>query len=145
VGYLGNFGAGQEIRTVVEAARLLEEPRRRPLRAGGRRQGEAEGGGAGGELGLRNLSIHPPIEKSQTRAFYNACDLCLVPLAPVPIFNETVPSKIFEVMACERPVLASVAGEAARPVVSVSAIIRTVTAVDAVEHDPANCARKWWS
>src|SRR5690606_38227856 len=30
-----------------------------------------------------------------------------------PVFRETVPSKIFEVMACARPVLASVAGEAA--------------------------------
>jgi glycosyltransferase involved in cell wall biosynthesis len=66
------------------------------------------------ELGVRNVAIHPPIPKGQTRAFYNACDLCLVPLAPVPIFSETVPSKIFEVMACESPVLASVEGEAAR-------------------------------
>jgi glycosyltransferase involved in cell wall biosynthesis len=49
----------------------------------------------------------------KTRAFYNACDLCLVPLAPFPILQETVPSKIFEVMACERPVLASLSGEGA--------------------------------
>jgi colanic acid biosynthesis glycosyl transferase WcaI len=115
VGYLGNFGAGQEIRTVVEAARLLEAraPRVRFVLAGdGNQKAGVEALAA--ELGLRNLSIHPPIEKDRTRAFYNACDLCLVPLAPVPIFSETVPSKIFEVMACERPVLASVAGEAAR-------------------------------
>jgi glycosyltransferase involved in cell wall biosynthesis len=34
-------------------------------------------------------------------------------LAPVPIFSETIPSKIFEIMACERPLIASVAGEGA--------------------------------
>jgi glycosyltransferase involved in cell wall biosynthesis len=66
------------------------------------------------ELGLDNISIHPPIPKDRTRAFYNACDLCLVPLAPFPIFQETVPSKIFEIMACQRPFLASLSGEGAR-------------------------------
>jgi glycosyltransferase involved in cell wall biosynthesis len=114
VGYLGNFGAGQEIRTVVEAAWAL---RARPdirfvLVGDGKEKPLVEERAA--DLSLANLSIHPPIQKDQTRAFYNACDLCLVPLAPVPIFSETVPSKIFEIMACERPVLASVAGEAAQ-------------------------------
>jgi glycosyltransferase involved in cell wall biosynthesis len=115
VGYLGNFGAGQEIRTVAEAAKLLEEelPNVRFVLAGdGTAKPQVERRAA--ELGVRNLTIHPPIQKTETRGFYNACDLCLVPLAPIPIFSETVPSKIFEVMACERPVLASVAGEAAR-------------------------------
>ena len=31
----------------------------------------------------------------------------------MPVFQETVPSKLFEILACERPVLASLAGEAA--------------------------------
>ncbi len=115
VGYLGNFGAGQEIRTVVEAAARLKEraPDVRFVLVGdGKEKSLVEARAA--ELRLPNLSIHPPIEKERTRAFYNACDLCLVPLAPVPIFTETVPSKIFEVLACQRPLLASVAGEAAR-------------------------------
>jgi colanic acid biosynthesis glycosyl transferase WcaI len=117
VGYLGNFGAGQEIRTVVDAAARLRDraPDVRFVLAGdGKEKALVERHAA--DLRLPNLSIHPPIAKEQTRAFYNACDLCLVPLAPVPIFSETVPSKIFEVMACERPLLASVAGEAARVV-----------------------------
>ena len=90
VGYLGNFGASQQLESVLEAAAR--------------------------ELGLARTTIHPPIPKTQTRAFYNACDVCLVPLAPFPILQETIPSKIFEVMACERPVVASVGGEAARVV-----------------------------
>jgi colanic acid biosynthesis glycosyl transferase WcaI len=117
VGYLGNFGAGQELRTVVEAAAILasEAPDIRFVLAGdGKEKAKVEMRAM--ELGVRNLSIHPPIEKGATRAFYNSCDICLVPLAPVPIFSETVPSKIFEIMACERPVLASVAGEAAQVV-----------------------------
>jgi glycosyltransferase involved in cell wall biosynthesis len=57
------------------------------------------------------VTVHPPIPKECTRAFYNACDICLVPLAPFPILQETVPSKIFEVMACERPAVGCLGGE----------------------------------
>jgi colanic acid biosynthesis glycosyl transferase WcaI len=117
VGYLGNFGAGQEIRTVIDAAARLREhaPDVRFVLAGdGKEKALVERHAEA--LRLPNLSIHPPIAKDETRDFYNSCDLCLVPLAPVPILSETVPSKIFEVMACERPLLASVAGEAARVV-----------------------------
>jgi colanic acid biosynthesis glycosyl transferase WcaI len=115
VGYLGTFGIGQRLRTVVEAARRLRDiaPEIRFVLAGdGADKAEIEARAA--EWRLENLSIHPPIGKESTRAFYNACDLCLVPLAPLPIFADTVPSKLFEIMACERPVLASVSGEAAR-------------------------------
>lgn len=115
VGYLGNFGAGQGLTSVIEAAALLakQTPKVRFVLAGDgpERRMVTQ---AAEERGLGNVSIHPPIPKDQTRAFYNACDVCLVPLAPIPIFQETIPSKIFEVMACERPLVASLSGEAAR-------------------------------
>lgn len=115
VGYLGNFGAGQGLETVIEAAALLADSGERirfVLAGDGPTRGQIEA--CARELGVRNITIHPPIAKEATRAFYNSCDLCLVPLAPFPILQETVPSKIFEVMACERPVLASLGGEGAR-------------------------------
>lgn len=126
VGYLGNFGAGQGLEYVVEAARILEQER-----VSGARGSPAPGlrfvlAGDGPErerleaqvedAGITKVSIHGPIPKSQTRAFYNACDLCLVPLAPVDVFQETIPSKIFEVLACGRPVLGAMGGEGARVV-----------------------------
>jgi colanic acid biosynthesis glycosyl transferase WcaI len=117
VGYLGNFGASQDLPSVLEAAALLEreDPRIRVVLAGEGTTADQVQARAR-ELGLRRTSIHPPIPKTATRAFYNACDVCLVPLANFPILQETIPSKIFEVMACERPVVASLAGEAARVV-----------------------------
>jgi glycosyltransferase involved in cell wall biosynthesis len=57
--------------------------------------------------------LHPPIPKEQTRAFYNACDTCLVPLAPLTLFRDAVPTKLLEVMACEIPVVAALEGHAA--------------------------------
>lgn len=115
VGYIGNFGAGQALGTVLEAARRLRTraPQVRFVLVGdGPHGGLLKREASDRQSG--NLSIHPPIPKDQTRAFYANCDLCLVPLAPVPIFQETVPSKIFEILACEKPIVASVDGEARR-------------------------------
>lgn len=115
VGYLGNMGAGQGLEMVLHAADRLRDaaPHVRFVLVGdgpatARLQELAD------SLELPTLTLHPPIRKEQTRAFYNACDLVLVPLAPVPIFQETIPSKLFEILACERPVLVSAAGEAQR-------------------------------
>jgi glycosyltransferase involved in cell wall biosynthesis len=126
VGYLGTFGKGQGLESVIRAAASLSKtaPGVRFVLAGD-----------GPEM-LRvleeirltrpsNVSIHAPIMRSQTRAFYNACDVCLVPLAPIPIFNETVPSKIFEVMACERPLIGCVGGEAGAVITRSGGGIRT--------------------
>lgn len=115
VGYVGNFGAGQGLTSIIEAASHLagEAPGVRFVLAGdGPDKNQVVARAR--DLAVETVSIHPPVAKEQTRAFYNSCDVCLVPLAPFPILQETVPSKIFEVMACERPVLACLDGEGAR-------------------------------
>ena len=111
VGYLGNFGAGQGLGVILDAARRLAaagEPVRFVLAGDGTEHGriraEAE------RLSLPNLEILPPVAKEQARAFYNNCDVCLVPLAPLPIFAGALPTKLFEIMACGRPVVASATG-----------------------------------
>lgn len=115
IGYLGTFGKGQGLADIVHAAVRVAaaRPDAHVLLVGdGPDRPAVEAAIAA--TGACNVSIHPPIPRAQTRAFYQACDVCLVPLAPIPIFQETIPSKIFEVMACERPLVASLAGEAAR-------------------------------
>lgn len=113
VGYLGTFGKGQGLETLVRAAGLIAktDPAVRFVVVGDGPQKPAIVSEIG-KLGLDNITLHPPIVRKQTRAFYNACDVCVVPLAPVPIFSETIPSKMFEIMACERPLVAAVKGEA---------------------------------
>jgi glycosyltransferase involved in cell wall biosynthesis len=115
IGYLGTFGAGQGLLAVVEAARILES-------RGVRARFILVGDGSDRALLEDDLerkpidcvSLHDPIPRDATRAFYNSCALVLVPHAPLPILRDTVPSKIFEVMACERPLLAALGGEGAR-------------------------------
>jgi glycosyltransferase involved in cell wall biosynthesis len=43
---------------------------------------------------------------------YAAADICLVPLKARPVFRSFIPSKMFEIMACARPIVSNVDGEA---------------------------------
>jgi glycosyltransferase involved in cell wall biosynthesis len=115
VGYLGNFGAGQGLEVVLDAAVRLQAEGHRDVRfvLAGDGPTKRDIAARGGPLSPL-VTVHDPIPKDATRDFYNACDACLVPLAPIPVFQETVPSKIFEIMACGRPVIASLDGEGRR-------------------------------
>jgi glycosyltransferase involved in cell wall biosynthesis len=114
IGYLGTFGAGQGLDAVIDAARIMR-------RRGSRARFVLVGDGPQRSALEANLladpvdgvSLHPPIDRDATRAFYNACDVVIVPHASLPVLGATVPSKIFEVMACERPLVAAVRGEGA--------------------------------
>ncbi len=64
------------------------------------------------EQGLSNVKFLPSQKKEDMPAFYSLADVCLVPLRNVEIFETFIPSKMFEMMACERPILASLKGEA---------------------------------
>jgi len=66
------------------------------------------------ELRLGNVTFHPSVPREEVPALYRAADVCLVPLRAVPLFRSFIPSKMFEILACGRPVLASLEGEAAR-------------------------------
>lgn len=117
VGYLGNFGAGQDLSTVVRAASLLQNEGVRFVLVGDGPD-RARIDRMVRESGLRNIAIRNSIPKEETIQCYHSFDVCLVPLAPIPELQDTIPSKIFEIMACERPVLASAGGETRRLVES---------------------------
>jgi hypothetical protein len=111
IGYLGNFGAGQRLDVVLDAAARVAAvaPWVRFVLAG-----DGTDYGRIRERVVRerppNLVLHGVVPKASTRAFYGNCDACLVPLAPVPMFAHALPTKLFEIMACGRPVLASATG-----------------------------------
>lgn len=115
VGYVGNFGAGQGLGVMAGVAAMLkqEDPSIRLVLAGDGPEREPVVDRIL-SAGVDTVTIQGPIQKAHTPAFYAACDACLVPLAPIPVFQETIPSKIFEVMACERPVVGCLGGEGRR-------------------------------
>jgi hypothetical protein len=62
--------------------------------------------------GLANVSFRAAVPKEQVLAWYRAASVGLVPLRNVPLFKTFIPSKMFELLACGLPIVASVAGEA---------------------------------
>ncbi len=62
-------------------------------------------------LGLKNVRFLDQISKSNLPEYYALSDVILVTLRDLPLFRSVIPSKIFEIMAMERPILISVDGE----------------------------------
>ena len=63
---------------------------------------------------LANVQFFPSQPRESVPLWYAAADIVLVPLRRIPIFDSFIPSKIFEILGCERPIVASVRGEARR-------------------------------
>jgi len=63
-------------------------------------------------MGLTNVRFLPSQPRSTVPAWYAAADVVLVPLRNIPVFDTFIPSKMFEILASARPILASVRGEA---------------------------------
>ncbi|MDQ2732469.1 MAG: glycosyltransferase family 4 protein [Armatimonadota bacterium] len=111
--YIGALGISQALETVIRAAHLLQDD---PSIVFG-----IVGEGADKqrllllveELNLTNVRFLPAQLKEQMCDFYRTADICLVPLRNVPLFRTFIPSKMFEIMACARPIIASLEGESA--------------------------------
>jgi glycosyltransferase involved in cell wall biosynthesis len=63
--------------------------------------------------GLNNIQFLDPVKKNEVKEYYELADVCLVPLRDIPLFDNFIPSKMFEIMAMEKPIIGSVRGESA--------------------------------
>ncbi|MFB6262400.1 MAG: glycosyltransferase family 4 protein [Bradymonadaceae bacterium] len=119
VGYIGTHGMSQGLSTVLEAADRLRQ--RSDLSDV---QFMFVGDGAekpdlveeAEERGLDQVEFVPIQPREAIPSFYEACDVCLVPLRDRPVFKTVLPSKMFEIMALGRPMVVAVGGEAERVV-----------------------------
>lgn len=110
--YLGTLGMAHRLEVVLEAADTLrddpdtlfvlvgEGARKNPLRD------------LATDLRLPNVQFIGQQPKERVPLFYSASDVGLVTLRDTPLFQEVLPSKIFEILAMERPILLSVGGQA---------------------------------
>ena len=64
------------------------------------------------EKNLTNLKLLGEIPREEIPKYLSSADCSLVPLKKNPLFLGALPSKMFDCMACERPVILSVDGEA---------------------------------
>jgi colanic acid biosynthesis glycosyl transferase WcaI len=107
VTYAGNLGPAQGLETVLDAASLLrDEPDLLFLFVG---EGAVRGRlmATAGERRLTNVLFLSYQPYGLVPQIYAASDLCLVPLA-VNTGSDAIPSKVYRIMACARPVVACV-------------------------------------
>lgn len=64
--------------------------------------------------GLDNVMFMPAARREAMPDIIFSSDICLAPLKNIPLFSTFIPSKIFEYMACSRPVIGCLSGEPAK-------------------------------
>jgi len=112
VSYIGTHGMAHGLQTVLDAAsRLRDNKRFRFLLVGEGAEKEKLMSLAKG-YALNNVMFINQQPKDVIPYFYQASDVCLVPLIDQPLFAAVIPSKMFEIMSCGRPIVLGVRGEA---------------------------------
>ncbi len=120
--YAGTLGLAHGLRTAIEAAALLRDRRVRFVFIGeGAQRAELEADAAG--RGLTNVQFVGLQPRKNMADAYRSADICLVSLRALALFDAFIPSKIFEILACGRPMIAAISGEALALVTDAGAAI----------------------
>lgn len=111
VSYVGTHGMAHALDTVLQAADLLRDNKGIVFLLvgdGAERERLLQKKEA---MGLANLLMLPQMPKDTMPAVLASSDACLVHLRRTDLFKSVIPSKIFESMAMERPIILGVEGE----------------------------------
>lgn len=110
--YAGIIGHAQGLETILHAAERLKNQERVHFILLGDGPVKMDLLALKEDLDLMNVHFLEPVAKSQMPAILKACDLSAIPLKKLPLFEGAIPSKIFECIAMEVPILLGVQGEA---------------------------------
>jgi glycosyltransferase involved in cell wall biosynthesis len=111
--YIGAHGISQALTRILEAAKLLRDQPGIRFFLVGEGAEKAMLQAAAREMNLAHVYFLDPVDKKAVRDCYADADACLVPLRDIPLFKTFIPSKMFEMLAMGRPIVASLCGEAA--------------------------------
>lgn len=110
--YAGNLGIAQDLKTVIYAAEILKNDHSIVFMFIGEGAEKNELIELSKTLNLSNIIFLNSRNKKELVSYYQAADIGLVSLKKHPLFEVTIPSKIFDYMAMSTPVLIGVDGEA---------------------------------
>ena len=110
--YAGTHGLAQGLSTIVDAAERLSAQPDVHVYFVGEGAVKAELIAQVQEKALTNVSFLPSQAHERLPLLLAAADICLVPLRKVTLFATTLPVKMFEIMACGRPMILSADGQA---------------------------------
>jgi glycosyltransferase involved in cell wall biosynthesis len=112
--YVGTHGMAHALHVVLDAAQELRDDADKLFVFVGEGARKEQLKRRTAELELPNVQFIDQQPKRRIPLFYAACDIGLVTLRNTPLFQDVLPSKIFEYLGMERPVIISVDGEARR-------------------------------
>jgi glycosyltransferase involved in cell wall biosynthesis len=117
ISYIGTHGLSHALDKVLETAALIQENTAIHFLLVGEGAEKERLIMQKNSFGLKNVTFLDQIEKQLLPYYYNLSDVVLVTLRKLPLFQCVIPSKIFEIMAMEKPIIISVDGEARELVV----------------------------
>jgi colanic acid biosynthesis glycosyl transferase WcaI len=113
VSYIGTLGMAHGLETIVAAAEALRDADPEIVFVVLGEGAEKERIVAlARERGLGNLRFVNQQPREKIPAYICASDVCLVPLKKTDVFKTVIPTKMLEFMACARPVILGVDGQA---------------------------------
>jgi len=112
VSYVGTLGMSHGLEMVLAAAELLRERRDILFLIAGEGAEKEQLIVRHRAMRLPNVRFLPEQPREQANRILLMSDAVAVPLRKLPLFAVTIPSKMFEAMAAEKPVILGVDGEA---------------------------------
>lgn len=113
--YVGTVGMAHGLDVVIRAAERFKRAGRKDVLflivGGGAKLDDLREAVAKNEL-AHWIKLTGRLDKSEMPAVLSASDACLVHLSRVELFEHVIPSKIFETMAMQRPIIMGVRGRA---------------------------------
>lgn len=103
--YVGLIGHPQGLRVLVETARLLSDDPNYHVTAVGEGLERAELSQLAAEWGLSNISFVGGVPSERVAQFYRCADVLVAHLRDNPAFHTALPSKLFEYMAANKPII----------------------------------------
>lgn len=112
--YVGTHGLSHGLVNVLNAAERLQEHADIHLVLIGDGAEKADLVAQAQRRNLTNITFLDPQPHTRIPLYLAAADLCLVHVRNIPLFTGMLPIKMYEAMACGRPVLLAIDGEARR-------------------------------
>lgn len=112
VGYIGTIGMAHGLGTLLDVAERLRDHHGIEFVLVGEGAQRAALEQEARARGLTRVHFVGQLPRAQIPAVLAATDLPIVMLKDTPLFETVLPSKLFEIMGCARPLLLAVGGEA---------------------------------
>jgi glycosyltransferase involved in cell wall biosynthesis len=110
--YGGIMGHAQGLEVILKAAKILENNKKIKFVLAGSGPVKDELINKKERLFLSNVYFFEPVPRDEMLGIIASIDVAIIPLKNIDLFRGAIPSKIFENLAMEKPVLLGVEGEA---------------------------------